>query len=446
MIVVLGGGPAGRLAAIRLATAGKNVTLVEPGGKEQGIGGQCLHFGCMPVCALNDAARIAATTRRFYERGMIDTLPVFRFENLMDEMLAVQQKIAGILDEETRQAGVDVVYGRAGRVDGRQVFIGEDPVDCEAAIIATGSRPHIPDIPGVSLPGVYTPHTLWSLRKLPEKIAIIGGSVMAGEFAYIFKEFGSEVTVLARSGFLKNLDRHLRAVALKELAGVNIREGTEILGISGTDRATGVRYRAAGAEEETPADAVLLAAGLVPNSGMVAGIDKGPDDAIVVNDRMQTSVPGIYACGDVAGAPFLTPVARHEGIVAADNILGKERHMDYARIPQAVYLAHELAFCGSGKEGSASLALPGPAGPGTYWSVMHGDTGLAKLFADPDTGEIEGICAAGPAGGTIAAYLAFLMEHKISVHGFEDFVEVHPSTDGIYGLAKYASEILKKRK
>jgi len=445
MIVVLGGGPAGRIAAIRLASAGKKVTLVEPKGKEQGIGGQCLHFGCMPVCALNDAARIAATTRRFFERGMIDTLPVFRFGKLMDETYAVQQKISGILDEETRQAGVNVVYGRAGRVDGQQVFVGDEPVDCEAAIIATGSRPHIPDIPGISLPGVYTPHTLWSLQELPEKITIIGGSVMATEFAYIFNEFGSEVTVLARSGFLKNLDRHLRAVAIKELTGVNIREGTEVLEIAGPDRVTGIRFRADGKDVESPAAAVLLAAGLVPNSGMVTGIKKEADGAIVVNDRMQTSVPGIYACGDVAGSPFLTPVARHEGIVAADNILGKERHMDYSRIPQAIYLAHEIAFCGSGREGSASLALPGPAGPGTYWSVQEGDTGLAKIFADPDSGEIEGICAAGPSGGTVAAYLAFLMQRKISVHEFEDFVEVHPSTDGIYGLAKYASEILKKR-
>ena len=445
MIVVLGGGPAGRIASIRLASAGKKVTLVEPKGKEQGIGGQCLHFGCMPVCALNDAARIAATTRRFYKRGMIDTLPAFRFGKLMDETYVVQQKISGILDDETRQAGVDVVYGKAGRVDGRQVFIGDEPVDCEAAIIATGSRPNIPAIPGVSLPGVYTPHTLWSLRELPKKIAIIGGSVMAAEFAYIFSEFGSEVTVLARSGFLKNLDRHLRAVAMKELSGVNIQEETEVAGIAGTDLTTGVRYRAAGTERAISADAVLLAAGLVPNSGMVTGIDKGPDGAIIVNDRMQTSVPGIYACGDVAGAPFLTPVARHEGIVAADNILGKERHMDYSRIPQAIYLAHELAFCGSSGEGSASIALPGPAGPGTYWSVQYGDTGLAKLFADPATGEIEGICAAGPSGGTVAAYLAFLMQREISVHDFEDFIEVHPSTDGIYGLAKYASEIFRKR-
>ena len=91
MIVVLGGGPAGRMASLRLATAGKKVTLVEPRGKSRGIGGQCLHFGCMPVCALNDVARIIGQARRFYEHGMTDAVPALRFSNVMDETLAVQQ-------------------------------------------------------------------------------------------------------------------------------------------------------------------------------------------------------------------------------------------------------------------------------------------------------------------------------------------------------------------
>ena len=219
---------------------------------------------------------------------------------------------------------------------------------------------------------------------------------MAAEFAYIFQTFGSRVTVLSRSGFLKDLDKHLRAIALKELDSVDIREGTAVNGITGTSQVTGVRYRAGGTGAETEGGAVLLAAGLIPNSGMVSRIDKGPGGEILTNDRMETSVPGIYACGDVAGAPFLTPVARDEGLVAADNILGKERHMDYTHIPQAIFLAHELAFCGTGGKGGASLALPGPAGPGTYWSVPYGDTGLAKILADPVSGEITGMCAAGP--------------------------------------------------
>ena len=318
----------------------------------------------------------------------------------MDEMYAVQQKIAGILDEETRNAGVDVVYGKSGRVDGLQVFIGDEPVAAEATIIATGSRPNVPDIPGVTLPGVYTPHTIWGLRELPGRITIIGGSVMAAEFAYIFQTFGSRVTVLSRSGFLKDLDKHLRAIALKELDSVDIREGTAVNGITGTSQVTGVRYRA-GARGRN------RGRGRAARCRSHPQLRDGEQDRqragreILTNDRMETACPASTPAGTWPGAPFLTPVARHEGLVAADNILGKERHMDYTHIPQAIFLAHELAFCGTGGKGGASFALPGPAGPGTYWSVPYGDTGLAKILADPVIRrDITGMCAAGPAGET----------------------------------------------
>jgi len=179
---------------------------------------------------------------------------------------------------------------------------------------------------------------------------------------------------------------------------------------------------------------------------MLNGINKGPVGEIIVDEHMRTSVPDVYACGDVIGPPYLTPVARHQGIVAADNILGIPRTMDYRFIPQSINLSQELAFCSSVTENTASLAIPGPAGPGTFWSVPSGDTGLAKIFVNRQDGAIDGICAAGPGGGLIAGYMAFLMSHHFSVHDFEEFIEVHPSTDGMYGLAKYASAILKKRK
>jgi dihydrolipoamide dehydrogenase len=152
----------------------------------------------------------------------------------------------------------------------------------------------------------------------------------------------------------------------------------------------------------------------------------------------------VYACGDVVGPPYLTPVARHQGIVAADNILGIPRTMDCKNIPRSISLTHELAYCINETDGMGSLAIPGPAGPGSFWSVPTGRTGLAKVIFNPGTGELAGICAAGPGGGLIAGYMAFLMRNHFSVHDFEEFIEVHPSTDGVYGLAKYASGILKK--
>jgi dihydrolipoamide dehydrogenase len=395
----------------------------------------------MPVCALNDVARLIHSAQELRNLGIIDTIPAPDFPVLMKKMGEIQQKIASILDEETRSAGVEIIYGRTGRLSGGTAWAGDEELKADAVIAATGSRPFVPEIPGIDLPGVFTSRTLTKMGDLPKKMAIIGGSVVAAEFAYIFSTFGCDVTILSRSTFLKESDKHLRALAIKELAGVTILENTPVVSIKGKDRIDSVLTP--GGELET--DAVFLAAGLVPNSGSLEGLKKGPLGEVVVDNRMRTSVADVYACGDVVGPPYLTPVARHQGVVAADNILGIPRTMDYQNIPRSISLTHELASCINETEGMGSLAIPGPAGPGSFWSVPTGQTGLAKVIFNAESGELAGICAAGPGGGLVAGYMAFLMKKHFTVHDFEEFIEVHPSTDGVFGLAKYASEILKKR-
>ena len=445
MIVILGGGPAGRIASIRLASAGKEVRLVECRGLD-GIGGQCLHFGCMPVCAMNDVARQIHASRTFESLRIFDAVPSLDYGAMIREMQTVQSKIASVLDTETRNAGVDIIYGKIGRLDAGSVYLDDEKMPAETIIAATGSRPNIPQVPGVDLNGVFTPHTLSVLKNLPRRMVIIGGGVMAAEFASVFSTFGSDVTVLSRSIFLKNIDRHLRSLALKDLAGAAIRENAAVLAINGDTKADSVTFRVAGEADETlGCDTVLIAAGLVPRSEMLNGLKKGPLGEIIVNGHMQTSVPNVYACGDVIGPPYLTPVARYQGIIAADTILGKPRTMDYRYIPQSMNLSQELGFCITEREGTASLAIPGPAGPGSFWSVPSGTTGLAKILLDPGTGELTGVCAAGPGGGLITGYMAFLMRHHFTVQDFEDFIEVHPSTDGAYWLAKYAAERFEKQ-
>jgi len=441
MILVLGGGPAGRIGAIRLAAAGKDVTLVEAGG----IGGQCLHYGCMPVCALNDAARLVKTSQRLADLSVIDKKPTVRFKELLAKTKEIQQKIAGILDAETREAGVTLVYGKHGRTEGRQAFIGDEPVDTDAVLVATGSRPNVPNIEGIGLHGVYTTHSLWEMPKLPEDITIIGGGVVAAEFAFIFQTFGSNVRVIARTGFLKNIDPQLRSLALQELEGVEILENTGLLSVEGCGGVTGLRVTTAGTEGTVPGKTVLLAAGIIPRSEAVEGVRKGSSGEILVDDHMRTSVPGVYAAGDVTGPPNLTPVARYQGTIAADNILGIDRAADLRFVPQSISLGHELAFCGNGSTTAGSIAIPGPAGPGSFWDVPYRDTGLAKVRVEDD-GTLAGIAIAGPGAGLITGYLAFLAKEGYSAHDFEEFIEVHPSTDGAYGLLKYVSGMLKKRK
>jgi Pyruvate/2-oxoglutarate dehydrogenase complex, dihydrolipoamide dehydrogenase (E3) component, and related enzymes len=445
MIIVIGGGPAGRNAAIYLSMAGKEVTLVEKGGLS-GIGGQCLHHGCMMVCGLNDAARILSAAGMFAERGIFANDPVIRYPQLISSLAEIQVKIAKVLDKETRDAGVSVIYGSEGRCEGRMVYIGNKEHEADAVICATGSHLSIPDIPGTDLDGVITPHTLPSLRELPSRLVIVGGGIMAAEFAFIFDAFGCEVHLLSRSAFLKNIDRNMRDIAIKELSGVRIYDYCTTSEINGNGRVESVSGVYSKEEIKIECDAVLLATGLVPSSGTLNGFKKGPDGRIIVDRRMETSVPGVYACGDLTGSPCLTPVARKEGIIAARNILGEDVTMDYDVIPQSMNLFSEFSFVSRDAPESISVAMPGPAGPGTFWSVPQSMTGMGRVFFNPADGKVTGVQSVAPAGGILTAYHTFLIENGSRVQDFDSFMEIHPMTDALYPLMKYASVGIKSGK
>ncbi|KLK89140.1 pyridine nucleotide-disulfide oxidoreductase [Methanoculleus sediminis] len=439
MIVVIGGGPAGRLGAMHLAQAGEEVWLVE----QRSIGGQCLHERCMTICALNDVARLIESARTQQGLGILDSVPAVSYPAIRKRICEVQEKLSSVLDAETRRAGVEVIYGAEGRLEGSRVFIGDEEVRADAVIAATGSRPAIPDIPGTDLAGVYTYRTLPAMPDLPRRMAVIGGGVVAAEFAHIFHAFGVEVVIIARHGLLRDLDPKMRSAALRDLAGIGVREETPVAGIEGGGR---VRSVLLAGGEELEADAVLLATGLVPNSGMLQGLDKHPDGAVVVDARMRTSVPGVYAAGDVIGPPYLTPAARREGVVAAENILGRETVMDYEGIPQAMSLRYDYAFAATGDgDGGVTLSAPAPAGPGSFWDVAGGWAGLAQVRVDPATGRLIGASAAVPGASILLSYIGYLMKRGITVDDFDEIVEVHPSTDGVYGLARYAAGMLKKK-
>ena len=434
MITVVGGGPAGRIAAMHLGSAGEEVRLIE-GGQ---LGGQCLHSGCMLVCALNDVARIIRSAKDLEQRGVVSIVPQVQIPGIFDGIAQVQRTIEHVLDSETAAAGVTVLKGKVAAIDGTQVTLNGTVLDSDAVIIATGSRPLIPDIEGIMTPGVYMPHTLMQIKTLPEELVILGGGISAAEMAYIFDAFGSEVHLCARSSLLKTLHPHLVAEARKELAGVHIHEQTAVTSVNGGDRVSSVTVKDSLDEYDIAADAVLITAGLLPNTEMVTGVLKRADGAIIVDDHMRTSIPTVYACGDVNGRSNLTPVARREGIVAAENILGRDTTMDYRTIPHSLALGYELAWVGDQEEGQR-YRIPGPAGPGSFWSVPRGATGFAEVQIRPGDGAVTGIWTAAPSGAAIAAYVAQLIRSGQKVDDFEQFIEVHPVADGVYGLLKYAA-------
>lgn len=443
MIVVVGGGPAGRYAAMRLARAGKEVILAER--RKEGLGGQCLHQGCMIICALNDVARTIEHLETLHKSGITKEIAHVDYPTLITRMREIIRTISQVIDEETRDAGVTVISGEA-TVTGKKVSINGDELAPDAVIIATGTRPKSPVIPGDHLSGVYTAHSVFTRKSLPERLVIIGGGAIAAEIAYIFSVFGSVVTILARSTLLREFPDTLIKEARRDLHRVDIREHKIVTRITGDDAVTGVEIASTEGNEMIRADAVLIAAGTEADTTSIAGVYLNPDGYISVNNQMETDTPGVYAVGDVTGGSWLTPLARWQGRCVADLILGIKPAAPPGITPQAIKLRNDLAYCGVQKDGGLTVTIPSPAGPGTFWSVPDRATGRASMTVDPGTHTILGMSEASPYASVVAAYYALLMNNHLPIESLERFIEVHPSADGTGWISRYLSEKISNEK
>ena len=430
MIIVVGGGPAGRMAALRLAGAGREVTILE----KRALGGQCVHDGCMLVCALNDVARSIMSARHLEEMGILSGNVSVDYPALLEKLEATQDKLRYILNMETTGAGVKVEYGVEAEVRDGVVYVDGKPREAEAVIIAAGGQMNIPDVEGKDLPGTYNARTLRSMPALPKRLVIIGGGISAAEFAYIYAAFGCEVTLIARSSLLSMLPSPLLADARRDLSAVDIRENTPLEKILGTNCVEGV---VAGGET-IPCDAVLFATGVKPESPFVSGVAKGADGAILVNEQMETSIPGVYAAGDIIGGKCFTPAARLQGFAAADAILGHPRKVDLSQIPFSVVLGLDYTVCPP-KTAGEKETMPNIAGPGSYWHVLDGTVGHMQLETGAD-GTILGFASSGPSTSLVGTYLGYLVRKGVTVHEFSPMLEVHPNSDGLYSLIRFSAQ------
>lgn len=430
MIIVVGGGPAGRMAALRLAGAGREVTILE----KRALGGQCVHDGCMLVCALNDVARSIMSARHLEEMGILAGNVSVDYPALLEKLEATQDKLRYILNMETTGAGVKVEYGVEAEVRDGVVYVDGKPREAEAVIIAAGGQMNIPDVEGKDLPGTYNARTLRSMPVLPKRLVIIGGGISAAEFAYIYAAFGCEVTLIARSSLLTMLPEPLLADARRDLSAVDIRENTPLEKILGTDHVEGV---VAGGET-IPCDAVLFATGVKPESPFVSGVAKGADGAILVNEQMETSIPGVYAAGDIIGGKCFTPAARLQGFAAADAILGHPRNVELSQIPFSVVLGLDYTVCPP-KTAGEKETMPNIAGPGSYWHVLDGTVGHMQLETGAD-GTILGFASSGPSTSLVGTYLGYLVRKGVTVHEFSPMLEVHPNSDGLYSLIRFSAQ------
>lgn len=431
MIYIIGGGPAGRMAAIRLAASGKEVTIIE----KRMLGGQCVHDGCMLICGLNDAARSIRNAQFLKKSGVIDGEISVRYPDVIEKLMGVQSKLAHILERETLQAGAQVMYGVTAEIKDGRLFADGKECEAEAVIIAAGGQMNIPDIEGNNLLGTYTARTIKTMKTLPKHIVIIGGGISAAEFAYIYSAFGAKVTILARSLLLSVLPEKIMKSVRRDLSDVEIIEHANVERIIGDEKVCGVAFNG----KTIDCDAVIFAAGINPISPYVSGLEKNEDGSIKVNEYMETSVKGIYAAGDITGRPYFTPVARLQGFAAADAILGHPRKIDLSQVPFCVVLGYDYTVCPA-KEDGTTYSSYNIAGPNSFWHVADGSIGSMHLSVDDETGKLLGFASAAPAAGIVGTYLGYLIRKGVTTHDFSEMLEVHPISEGLYSLIRLAEK------
>lgn len=424
--IVIGSGPAGRLGSYELGKLGEEVTLIE----KNHIAGTCLNEGCMVICALSDISKFIDSNKRFNEYGFIKSQLDVSYEKIVSKIKETQELLRKLNQIENESVGNNVIYGEAS-IDENTVNVNGESLEYDNLLIATGARPHIPDVKGSEYG--LTNKDILKLDDIPEKLNIIGGGIIASEIANIFSTLGSEVNVIVRSEFLKEIDKDAKDYILKHIMkDVNVLEHTDIsecgknkVVLTNGDELEGVPF---------------FATGRVPNSEIAEGfVDINPDKTIKVNDFMETSQDNVYAAGDVTGGWQLTPVARMEGICAARNMANYKNKISYNSVPQSISLNTEVSFVENEKIGDVeteTIALPAIAGPGAFWKILTGDTGYAKIEFDKENNRIKKINSISPSSVSDVAYLSYLMRIDSPLDEYSNFLEIHPSTDTNYKIIK----------
>lgn len=426
--IVIGSGPAGRLGSIELGKLGQDVTLIE----KNHIAGTCLNEGCMVVCALTDVTKFIETNRKFNSHGFIKSQVEVSYEKIVEKITETQEKLRELNQMENESYGNTVIYGEAS-IDGDSVKVNGESLEYNNLLIATGARPFIPDIPGSEYG--LTNKDILKLDDVPEKLNIIGGGIIACEIANIYSTLGSEVNVLARSTFLKEIGENAKKYILENIMpDVNVLENTGIkeafkdkVTTENGDELEGIPF---------------FATGRVPNSEIAQGIvELNSDASIKVDEMMKTSAENIYAAGDVTGGYQLTPVARKEGITAARNMAGYANKVSYSCIPQTLSLNTEVSFVENEKsecrdEDKKTIGIPGIAGPGAFWNILLGKTGYTEVEFDEKNNKLNRINSISPSSTSDVAYLAYLMRMDYDLDDYGEFLEIHPSTDSNYKIIK----------
>ncbi len=439
-LAVLGGGSAGLTVAAGAARLGVRVLLVEREGR---LGGDCLHFGCVPSKTLIRTARVRRLLARSRDFGLPDAaLPPVDFAAVRRRIEAV---IAGIQAHDSPERfqglGATVRFGQARFLDPHAIALDGRRVTADRWVIATGSRAAVPDIPGLAGAGYLTNRDIFSLDRLPASLVVLGGGAIAVEMGQAFARLGSRVTVVQRGArLLSREDPDLAAVVAERLAaeGLDLRLGCAVTAVAGAPAPGGLKSVTLvreGREERVEAEAILVALGRTPNLDDLgleaAGVARTPK-GLVLDERLRTTAPHIFGAGDVTGDHLFTHAAGYEGgVVVANAVFRLPKKADYRLLPRCTYTEPELAVVGMTETQArqAGLAHSVVAEPfsGNDRARAEGETeGLVKLVLDR-RGRPLGVGIVGPGAGELLSEWVAAMAGTVGLGTLAGAIHPYPT-------------------
>ncbi|MCK8464949.1 dihydrolipoyl dehydrogenase [Aliiroseovarius sp. CAU 1755] len=437
-VIIIGGGPGGYVCAIRCAQLGLKTACVE--GRET-LGGTCLNVGCIPSKALLHASHsLHEAEHNFAKMGLKGKSPSVDWKQMLaykDDVIGQNTKGIEFLFKKNK---VDWIKGWASIPAAGQVKVGDDVHNAKNIVIASGSEPST--LPGVEVDEkvVVTSTGALELPKVPKKMVVIGAGVIGLEMGSVYARLGAEVTVVEfldaitpgmDSDLAKTFQRALKKQGLSFIMGAAVQN----VDAKKTKATVNYKLRKDDSEHAIDADVVLVATGRRPyveGLGLDALGVKMTERGQIATDHWKTSVPGVWAIGDVIEGPMLAHKAEDEGMAAAEAIAGQAGHVNYDVIPGVVYTAPEVASVGKTEE---ELKKEGRAykvgkfsfmGNGRAKAVFQGE-GFVKILADKDTDRVLGVHIMGPAAGELIHEACVLMEFGGSAEDLARTCHAHPT-------------------
>lgn len=434
-IIIIGAGPGGYIAAERAGHHGLKVLLIE----KNKLGGVCLNEGCIPSKTLLNSAKIFHYAQHGSAYGVKAEGVTFDFAAVQQRKTKVMDTLRGGIEGLMKKFKVEVIRGDARLLPGGKVSVGDQVYEGKNILIATGSSPAKPPIPGIDLPGVVNSTGILNLEKLPRNLVVIGGGVIGCEFACFFGSVGVPVTVIEMlPEICPPIDPAIAKVLRTELEKKNVTFHTGATVKEITD--THVVFTKDGKDEKIERDIVLVSTGRSPNVAGLGFEEAGLDfdrRGIKIDDRCRTNLPGVWAIGDVTGKTWLAHSASRMGEVVVNNILGHRDVMRYHAIPGVVYTNPEVAAVGLSEDSAKKQGIPVKVGKmpmtanGRYLAEHDGERGQVKVLLHAETGVLLGVHMIGAACSEMIFGAAAMIEMEFRAKEIKELVFPHPAVSEV---------------